>query len=166
MKLRRLLHALAMPGTTSSEEGTAPDTRFEREAELDEREAGGDPFVLFDRWYRHAGDAGLYLPESMTLATATPDGVPSARIVLLKSYGPEGFVFFTNYESRKAVELEANPRAALVLHWPTLHRQVRIGGVVERTTTAESQAYFRTRPRGSRVAAWASKQSAPLEHRA
>ncbi|HUE77660.1 MAG TPA: pyridoxamine 5'-phosphate oxidase [Longimicrobiales bacterium] len=140
--------------------------KHDPEQVLDEGKAGRDPFALFDRWYRDAGDAGLFLPESMTLATATPEGIPSARIVLLKSHGPDGFVFFTNYDSRKAVELDANPHAALVLHWPTLHRQVRIDGIVERTTTAESEAYFRTRPRGSRIAAWASKQSAPLERRA
>ena len=131
-----------------------------------EGEAGRDPLVLFDRWFRDARDAGLYLAEAMTLATATPDAVPSARMVLLKDFGPDGFVFFTNYDSRKAAELDANPRAALVFHWPTLHRQVRVSGTVERTTAAESEAYFRTRPRGSRIAAWASRQSDTIAGRA
>jgi pyridoxamine 5'-phosphate oxidase len=85
--------------------------------------------------------------------------------VLLRGHGPDGFVFYTNYESRKAEELEANPRAALLVHWPTLHRQVRIEGVVERTSREESEAYHRGRPRGSRIAAWASRQSAELESR-
>jgi pyridoxamine 5'-phosphate oxidase len=125
-----------------------------------------DPFRLFDRWFREAQHAGIYLHESMTLATATPDGAPSAREVLLKGYGPEGFAFYTNYESRKAMELEANPQAALLFHWPTLHRQIRIEGTVTRTTTPESEAYHASRPRGSRIAAWASRQSAELPSRA
>ncbi len=136
------------------------------EAELTGDAPGGDPFALFDRWFRQASDAGIYLPEAMTLATATTDGAPSARAVLLKGYGPDGFVFFTNYESRKAAELELNPRAALLLHWATLHRQVRIEGPVTRTTVGESEAYHASRPRGSRIAAWASRQSAPIESRA
>lgn len=136
------------------------------EAELATGALPDDPFLLFDRWFRQARDAGLYLHEAMTLATATPDGAPSAREVLLKGYGPGGFVFFTNYESRKAAELEMNPRAALLLHWAALHRQVRIEGPVTRTTTAESEAYHASRPRGSRIAAWASPQSAPIDSRA
>lgn len=133
---------------------------------LVEHEAGGDPIALFDAWFRDAREAGLYLPESMTLATATPGAVPSARMVLLKGFGPSGFVFFTNYDSRKAAELDANPHAALVFHWATLHRQVRVNGPVERTTREESEAYFRTRPRGSQIAAWASNQSGVLRDRA
>ena len=101
----------------------------------------------------------------MTLATATTDGVPSARIVLLKTFDSRGFVFFTNYESRKGSELRHNPRAALVFHWPKLERQVRIEGRVEQTSRDESQAYFDTRPRGSRIAAWASAQSERIESR-
>jgi pyridoxamine 5'-phosphate oxidase len=135
------------------------------DVELVEREAGGDPIVLFDRWFRDARDAGLYLPEAMALATATPAGEPSSRMVLLKGFGPEGFVFFTNYDSRKAVDLDANPRAALLFHWGTLHRQVRVRGRVERTSQAESEAYFRTRPMGSRIGAWASEQSAIVADR-
>jgi pyridoxamine 5'-phosphate oxidase len=132
---------------------------------LSEQTVGSDPFPLFDQWYREAREAGLYLPESMTLATADGDGSPSARLVLLKRHDARGFVFFTNYESRKASELEANPRAALAIHWPILQRQVRIEGTVERITDEESFDYFRTRPRGSRIGAWASPQSAVIGDR-
>jgi pyridoxamine 5'-phosphate oxidase len=133
---------------------------------LDESSVGQEPFGLFDRWYGEARRAGLYLPESMTLATSTPEGVPSARLVLLKRHDDRGFVFFTNYESRKASELEANPHAALAIHWPILQRQVRIEGEVERITEEESFSYYRTRPRGSRIGAWASPQSRVIPDRA
>ncbi|MEJ2481754.1 MAG: pyridoxamine 5'-phosphate oxidase [Gemmatimonadota bacterium] len=133
---------------------------------LDESSVGQEPFGLFDRWYGEARRAGLYLPESMTLATSTPEGVPSARLVLLKRHDDRGFVFFTNYESRKASELEANPNAALAIHWPILQRQVRIEGAVERITEEESFSYYRTRPRGSRIGAWASPQSRVIPDRA
>jgi pyridoxamine 5'-phosphate oxidase len=129
-------------------------------------EAGGDPIVLFRRWWREAEDAGILLPESVTLATATPDGRPSARLVLLKDVTQAGFVFFTNYGSRKARELAANPRAALAFHWALLQRQVRVEGWVERVSQEESAAYFATRPRGSRLGAWASRQSQPIGSRA
>lgn len=132
---------------------------------LAESDAGTDPLALFERWFHDATQAGIYLPEAMSVATATPDGTPSSRMVLLKGYDPRGFVFYTNYESRKAAELELNPRAALLLHWPTLHRQVRIEGPVTRTTQEESEAYHASRPRGSRIAAWASEQSAELDSR-
>ena len=132
---------------------------------LDEDTVGTEPFRLFDDWYREARKAGLYLPESMTLATSTPDGFPSARLVLLKRHDERGFVFFTNYESRKAVEMTENPRAALAIHWPILQRQVRIEGTVEKTSEQDSFAYYRTRPRGSRIGAWASPQSAVIEDR-
>lgn len=132
---------------------------------LNEDTVGSDPFRLFDEWYREAREAGLYLPEAMTLATSTPEGAPSARLVLLKGQDERGFVFFANYESRKAVELEANPRAALAIHWPFIQRQVRIEGLAEKTSEEESFAYFRTRPRGSRIGAWASPQSAVIEDR-
>ncbi|MEJ2503384.1 MAG: pyridoxamine 5'-phosphate oxidase [Gemmatimonadota bacterium] len=141
-------------------------TRGVDEAALAEEDAGRDPFALFDAWFSDAAAAGIYLHEAMTLATATPDGAPSARQVLLKGWGPDGFVFYTNYDSRKAAELEANPRAALLLHWATLHRQIRIEGSVLRTSRDTSEAYHRSRPRGSRIAAWASAQSAELESRA
>jgi len=98
----------------------------------------------------------------MTLATATPDGQPSARMVLLNEVNQDGFVFFTNYGSRKGRDLAANPRAALVFHWPQLSRQVRITGPVVKTSRAESDGYFQTRPRGAQLAAWASRQSSPI----
>lgn len=132
---------------------------------LSENDAGTDPFVLFDRWFREAREAGLYLPESMALATSTADGRPSVRQVLLKASDERGFVFYTNYESRKGVEIAENPRAALAVHWPILQRQVRINGLVEKTTAAESQAYFSSRPHGSRIGAWASNQSSALQDR-
>ena len=132
---------------------------------LNEDTVGTEPFRLFDDWYREAREAGLYLPESMTLATSTPDGFPSTRLVLLKQHDERGFVFFTNYESRKAVELAENPQAALAIHWPILQRQVRIEGTVEKTSEQDSLAYYRTRPRGSRIGAWASPQSSVIEDR-
>jgi len=124
-----------------------------------------DPLDLFRRWYAAAERAGIYLPEAMALATATRDGVPAVRIVLLKGADERGFAFFTNYESRKGLELRDNPRAALTFHWAVLERQVRIEGTVSRLSDAESSAYFRSRPRGSRIGAWASRQSAVLETR-
>lgn len=132
---------------------------------LDERTVGDDPLRLFSDWYREAREAGLYLPEAMSLATATPDGRPSVRLVLLKGHDERGFVFFTNYESRKARELADNSRAALAFHWPILQRQVRIEGTAEKISEEASFAYFRTRPRGSRIGAWASPQSAPIAGR-
>ncbi len=132
---------------------------------LTDEEAGPDPFALFDRWYREAREAGLYLPESMALATATADGRPSVRQVLLKAFDDRGFVFYTNYDSRKGDEIAENPRAALAVHWPILQRQVRINGGVEKTTEEENSAYFSTRPRGSQVGAWASDQSSVLDKR-
>lgn len=135
------------------------------EAALAEEDAGRDPILLFDRWFTDARQAGIYLYEAMTLATATLDGSPSARQVLLKGFGADGFIFYTNYDSRKAAELEENPRAALLLHWATLHRQVRIEGTVERTSREASEAYHRSRPRSSRIAAWASRQSAEVPSR-
>jgi pyridoxamine 5'-phosphate oxidase len=128
--------------------------------------ADRDPIELFGEWYAAATRAGIFLPEAMTVATATRDGVPSARMMLLKGVDRRGFAFFTNYESRKGAELEANPRAALVFHWAILERQVRVEGTVSRLPPAESDAYFRSRPRGSRIGAWASRQSRTLPDRA
>ena len=124
-----------------------------------------DPIHQFDQWFAFAKESNIYLPEAMTLATSTKDGSPSARIVLLKDVSPNGFVFFTNYESRKGSEIEANPKAALVIHWAILERQVRIEGQVEKISAQESDAYFQSRPRGSRIGAWASRQSKKLTHR-
>lgn len=132
---------------------------------LSEDTAPANPIVLFQEWFAAAQRAGLYLPESVVVATASSDGAPSARMMLLKGVDDRGFVFFTNYGSRKAEELTENPRAALVFHWATLQRQVRVEGDVTRLSAEESAAYFRTRSRGSQTGAWASKQSQPLDSR-
>jgi pyridoxamine 5'-phosphate oxidase len=126
---------------------------------LDEATAAADPITQFAVWYDAAVAAGVLEPEAMTLSTATPAGVPSARMVLLRGFDDRGFCFFTNYESRKGRELAANPHAALTFHWAALERQVRIEGRVERTTAAESDAYFTSRPSTSRIGAWSSPQS-------
>lgn len=121
-----------------------------------------DPHVQFERWFAEAVEAGVRYPEAMSLATAGADGAPSLRMVLLKGHDERGFAFFTNRSSRKARELGENPRAAAVLYWEPQSRQVRVEGPVERVSDEESFAYFRTRPRPSRVSAWASRQSEPL----
>jgi len=128
-------------------------------ARLDESSVSADPILEFARWFEEAIKAELHEPNAMTLATATADGAPSARIVLLKGFDERGFVFFTDYRSRKGTELAENPRAALVFYWPELERQVRITGSTTETDRPESEAYFRTRPRGSRLGAWISHQS-------
>jgi pyridoxamine 5'-phosphate oxidase len=135
-------------------------------ARLDERDAAPDPIVMFSNWFAEALAAEVDEPNAMTLATASPDGVPSARIVLLKDVDPAGFVFFTDHRSRKADELEANPRAALVFHWRELERQVRVAGAVARVSREATETYFRSRPLGSRLGAWASEQSSVIESRA
>jgi pyridoxamine 5'-phosphate oxidase len=132
---------------------------------LSDEKAGDDPIALFGRWIGDAKRAGIFLPETMTLATCASDGAPTARQMLLKGFDERGFVFYTNYESRKGEELVANPRAALVFHWSILERQIRIEGPVERLSKEESEAYFRTRARGSQLGAWASSQSRTLESR-
>jgi len=133
---------------------------------LDEEHADADPFRQFARWWDEALAAALPQANAMTLATADPKGRPSARVVLLKDFGPDGFVFYTNYESRKGRELMANPQAALLLFWPELERQIRIEGAVERVSEAESDAYFDSRPLPSRIGAWASPQSEPISGKA
>jgi pyridoxamine 5'-phosphate oxidase len=133
---------------------------------LNEAEVAADPLEQFHRWFEAAVTAGLEEPNAMTLATATRDGKPAARMVLLKSVDARGFTFFTNYESRKGRELTENPHAALVFHWQPLHRQVRVTGVVERVSEAESEAYFDSRPVEARLGAWASQQSRVLPDRA
>ncbi len=135
-------------------------------SELTEHDLLPDPIALAQRWFADAQAAGVEQHDAMTLATATPDGRPSARAVLLKGIDARGFAFFTNYDSRKARELDANPRAALVLLWIPLQRQVRVTGSVARLDAEESDAYFATRPRGSQLGAWASQQSRPLPDRA
>ncbi len=124
-----------------------------------------NPIRLFERWFETAKESGLFLPESAALATASADGTPSVRMVLLKGVDEGGFVFYTNYGSRKAREIEENPRAALCFHWPVLERQVRVSGRVTRVSEEESAAYFSKRSRGSRIGAWASRQSEPLPER-
>lgn len=133
---------------------------------LDETTVDSDPIVLFRRWFDAALASGSRLPDAMTLATASKDGYPSARMVLLKQVDDEGFVFYTNYNSPKARELEENPRAALVLYWVQLDRQIRVEGAVARVSAAESDEYFRTRPRESQLGAIASPQSEVVASRA
>ena len=129
---------------------------------LDERELLEDPLAQFAAWF----DEAPGLRDAMALATASGSGAPSVRMVLLKGYDERGFVFHTNYGSRKGRELEANPQAALLFHWRELGRQVRIEGTVERTSREDSEAYYRTRPPGARLSAWASPQSEPVADRA
>lgn len=124
-----------------------------------------DPLALFADWYAEAEKSEPNDPSALTLATVGPDGTPSARMVLLKGYDSSGFVFYTNYESRKGRQLIEHPKAAMLFHWKSLRRQVRLEGPVSQTTAAEADAYFATRARGSQIGAWASEQSRPLESR-
>ncbi|HQS14608.1 pyridoxamine 5'-phosphate oxidase [Reyranella sp.] len=124
-----------------------------------------DPLELFAAWYGEAATSEPNDPSAMALATVGPDGTPAVRMVLLKDYDADGFVFYTNYESRKGNHLLAHPRAALLFHWKSLRRQIRLEGPVTQTTAAEADAYFASRARGSQIGAWASEQSRPLESR-
>jgi pyridoxamine 5'-phosphate oxidase len=133
--------------------------------ELRERDVDADPFVTFAGWYDDAVARGEPAPDAMTVATATPDGRPSARMVLLRGVDGRGFCFYTNLESRKAGELAVNPVAAIVLHWPRAGRQVRAEGTVEPVTEEEADRYWYSRPRPSRLSAWASNQSRPIDSR-
>ena len=137
-----------------------PNTRT-----LTRRDLDPDPLAQFRAWLEAAEAAGVRMPNAMTLATASLDGRPSARSVLLRGLDERGFVFFTNYESRKGRQLSENPHAALVFLWKDLERQVCVTGTVERTSREESEAYFRTRPRDARLGAWASRQSAVIGSR-
>lgn len=134
-------------------------------APLLETEVHPDPMIQFARWFEQALEASVVDANAMTLATASPEGRPSARIVLLKGFDEHGFVFFTNYDSRKGQELARNPWASLVFWWPELDRQVRIDGRVAKVSPEASTAYFHSRPRGSQVGAWASPQSQVIESR-
>jgi pyridoxamine 5'-phosphate oxidase len=134
------------------------------EKDLLEAEMNSDPIVQFRKWYELAA-SHVEEANAMTLATADRDGRPSARVVLLKDFDERGFVFFTNYNSRKSQELESNPQASLVFWWKELRRQVRIEGAVERVSPEDSDAYFKTRPRGSRLGAWSSPQSQSIASR-
>lgn len=133
---------------------------------LDDEHAAADPIAQFGRWWDEALNSQLPEVNAMTLATADAGGVPSARVLLLKGYDERGFVFFTNYDSRKGRELAANPQAALLFFWPELERQVRIEGLVERVPAEESDVYYRSRPLASRIGAWASPQSEPIPSKA
>jgi pyridoxamine 5'-phosphate oxidase len=133
---------------------------------LDETSVDADPIRQFEAWFKQALDARLPEPNTMTLATVDARGYPSARIVLIKGVDERGFVFFTNYESRKGLDLAANPHASLLFYWIELERQVRVEGTVVKTGADESDAYFNSRPLGSRIGAWASDQSRPIESRA
>lgn len=132
---------------------------------LTEADLERDPLRQFERWLDEAVAAEVPDANAMTLATATGDGIPSARIVLLKGFDERGFTFYTNYESSKARELEGNPRVALVFYWQPLDRQVRVSGTVSRVSVAESAAYFATRPLGAQLGAWASRQSSVIGRR-
>ncbi|MDT0343186.1 pyridoxamine 5'-phosphate oxidase [Streptomyces litchfieldiae] len=136
-----------------------------RDAGLDEKDLAADPFEQFERWFAEAVAGGLHEPNAMVVATATPGGRPSSRTVLLKQFDRRGFVFFTNYGSRKGQEIEANPFASLLFPWHPIARQVIVSGSVERTGRAETAAYFRTRPHGSQLGAWASEQSSTVASR-
>jgi pyridoxamine 5'-phosphate oxidase len=137
----------------------------DKEEELLEDQVNPDPIEQFRDWFKRAQEVVLHLPNAMTLATADASGKPSARTVLLKDFDESGFVFYTNYDSPKSGELDANPRAALVFYWAELERQVRISGRVSKVSREESEAYFDTRPIDSRIGAWASNQSSVLENR-
>lgn len=132
---------------------------------LSEAQVDPDPIVQFKHWYAFARKGCVPMPNACALATADAGGCPAARMVLLKGVDERGFVFYTNYESRKAGEIEANPRATMVFHWTELYRQVRVDGALERVSGGESDAYFHSRLRGSRIGAWASRQSRVLELR-
>ncbi|MEO6916037.1 MAG: pyridoxamine 5'-phosphate oxidase [Chitinophagaceae bacterium] len=133
--------------------------------QLDERDLSSDPFSQFDSWWQEVLKAEITEPNAMTLCTASSDGVPSARIVLLKGISDGGFLFFTNYNSYKAKDLADNPKACLVFFWKELERQVRVTGLVEKTDAAKSDMYFNSRPRASRIGAWSSPQSQPIRNR-
>ena len=132
---------------------------------LAESDVAPDPVEQFRRWFDETLAAGLHEPNAMTVATATPDARPSARVVLLKGFDGRGFVFYTNYEGRKGRELEENTRAAILFYWGELERQVRVEGAVSRVSEEESDAYYASRPRGSRLGAWASEQSRVVKGR-
>lgn len=132
---------------------------------MDDSYLGANPIDLFDRWFREAVNSGINEPSAMALSTLGTDGYPQSRIVLLKGYEEEGFSFFTNYESQKGNALAQYPKASLLFFWPELQRQIRITGKVEKTSVEESEEYFRSRPRGSRLGAWTSEQSQEIPSR-
>jgi pyridoxamine 5'-phosphate oxidase len=134
-----------------------------RHKQLTEGSVEKNPYVQFEKWYKERSASGVVNPDAFTLATATRHGDVSARTVLLKDYNGEGFVFFTNYSSRKGTQLNENNRAAMLFYWPETGRQVRIEGRVQKVSSLESERYFTTRPRQSRISSWASEQSSPIK---
>jgi pyridoxamine 5'-phosphate oxidase len=132
---------------------------------LEEEDCGSDPIVLFSRWLTEAIQSNIIEPNAMALSTATKHGVPSSRMVLLKDVHPDGFAFFTNYESRKGLELAQNQNASLLFFWVALERQIRIEGFVRKMERSDSENYFRTRPRGGQLSAWVSQQSSVVADR-
>jgi pyridoxamine 5'-phosphate oxidase len=155
--------------TAPTEERPGPDLTVMRKhyqhEGLDEDRLAADPFTQFSQWFHEADESGVVEPNAMVLSTADEQGRPSSRTVLLKGYDRRGFVFYTNYGSRKGAELAANPQASLLFPWIELARQVIIGGRVEKVGRDETAAYFRTRPHGSQLGAWASEQSSPVDSR-
>lgn len=154
---------ISMP-TSSTLDIATLRRNYARES-LTERDVQPDPIAQFEHWFREALNSQLPEPNAMTLASATPTGRPSARIVLLKGFDHQGFVFYTNYDSRKGRELDDNPQAALLFNWLELERQIRIEGRVERVSPEESETYFQSRPKGSQIGAWASPQSSVITGR-
>ena len=132
---------------------------------LDEKDVNADPIMQFEKWFKEAVDSKVHEPNAMTVCTATKEGKPSARILLLRNFNESGFVFYTNYTSRKGTEIMENPNCALLFFWPELERQVRIEGVLTKQTSDESDIYFNTRPRTSKLGAWTSAQSKVIDNR-
>jgi pyridoxamine 5'-phosphate oxidase len=132
---------------------------------LDKKDVNADAILQFEKWFREAVDSKVNEPNAMTLATADADGKPSARIVLLRNFNKEGFIFYTNYNSRKGTDIVRNPHASLLFFWPELERQVRVEGVLSKQSSAESDAYFKSRPRESKLGAWTSSQSKVIRSR-
>ena len=133
--------------------------------QLSEKSVDIDPLVMFEKWFRERINSGILYPEAFSLATASPSGEVSVRTVLLKDFGNDGFVFFTNYSSKKGRQLEANPMVAMLFYWPEKGRQIRVEGVVNKVSAEDSFRYFSSRPRKSRIGAWASNQSSPIPGR-
>lgn len=134
-------------------------------SELLEKDVDANPFTQFEVWYEDANNAGFVHPDAFSMATSTSEGIPSVRMLLLKGFDEAGFVFYTNSESKKGAELNENPRAAMCFWWDKLERQVRIEGDIERVSDEEAEGYFHSRPRGSQIGAWASRQSSVIENR-
>lgn len=132
---------------------------------LDRKDVHPDPVLQFEKWFKEAVDAKVNEPNAMCISTVSAEGKPSSRIVLLRNFNREGFVFYTNYNSRKGVEIEKNPHAALLFFWPELERQVRVEGILRKQSAEESDEYFNSRPRESKLGAWSSEQSKPIEDR-